>query len=139
MARCLVAIYLLSPSGSWRCLYVLPLSLEAICSLNASFYIRCRIPDSYVAVYYVLFYITLSSATAISFLVISVFGCNAPLVRAIKLLSMRAPAQVSSDLVVLCRRGDKFLLHGVGGRQWTRLSDSCSIVWHRSRCRPAVS
>jgi hypothetical protein len=104
-----------------------------------SFYIRCRIPDSYVAVYHVLFYTTLSSATAISFIVISVFRCNAPLVRAIKLLSMRASAQVSSDLVVLCPKGDKFLLHGVGGRQWTRLSGSCSIVWHRLCYRPAVS
>jgi len=70
-----------------------------------STYLRCRVPDSYVAVYIVLFCMTLSSATAMSFIAISVFGCNAPLVRAVKLLSMRAPVQVSSDLVV-CVEGE---------------------------------
>ena len=94
-------MYLQSPSGTWRCLFVLPLSLEAcVFHKYVSTYLRCRVPDSYVAVYIVLFCMTLSSATAMSFIAISVFGCNAPLVRAVKLLSMRAPVQVSSDLVV---------------------------------------
>jgi hypothetical protein len=80
-----------------------------------SFYLRCRIPDSYVAMYCVLFYLTLSSATAMSFIGISVFGCNAPLVRAVKLLSMRAPAQVSSDLVVRVEGGTNSFSTGFGG------------------------
>jgi hypothetical protein len=140
MARCLVAMYLQSPSGTWRRLFVLPPSLEAcVFPKFVPVYLRCRILDSYVAVYCVLFYMTLLSATAISFVIISVFGCNAPLVRAVKLLSMRAPAQVSSDLVV-CVEGETNSFSTVlGGRQWTRLSGSCSIVWHRSCCRPAVS
>lgn len=129
-----------SPSGTWRCLFVLPPSLEAcVFHKYVSFYFRCRIPDSYVAVYCVLFCTTLSSATAISFIVISIFRCNAPLVRAVKLLSMRAPAQFSSD-VVDCVEGETNSFSTVlGGRQWTRLSGSCSIAWHRSCCRPAVS
>ena len=108
--------YTYPPSGTWRRLFVLPPSLEA-CVLPkfVPVYLRCRIPDSYLAVYCVLFYMTLSSATAISFIAISVFGCNAPLVRAVKLLSMRAPAQVSSDLVVCVEGETNSFFMGLGG------------------------
>jgi len=84
-------------------------------STTVSFYLRCRIPDSYVAVCCVLFSMTLSSATEMSFIVISVSGCNAPLVRAVKLLSMRAPAQVSSELVVCVEGETKSFSTGLGG------------------------
>jgi hypothetical protein len=47
---------------------------------------------------------------------------------------MRAPAQVSSDVVVCVEGETNSFSTGLGGRQWTRLSASCSIVWHRSCC-----
>ena len=56
MAQCLAAVYLLSPSGTWLCLYVLPLTLEAyVFPKYVSFYLCCRIPDSYAAMYCVLY------------------------------------------------------------------------------------
>jgi hypothetical protein len=43
---------------------------------------------------------TLSKTAATASVTIPFHECEAPLVRAIELLSIRAPAQVSSDLVV---------------------------------------
>ncbi len=94
------------------CLYYLYPSRPA-CSLSISLFI-------FAAAYQIpmrpciVFRMTLLTTTAISSIVISVFGCNAPLVRAVKLLSMRA---LGVFLLRRCRvsKGDQSFFTGLGG------------------------
>ena len=72
----------------------------------------CLPPDSYVAIYSVSCDVIKDNSNVIDHDFAS--RVDAPLVRAVELLSMRALAQISSDLIV-CVEGGPVLLHRVGG------------------------
>jgi hypothetical protein len=138
MARCLVAMYLQSPSGTWRCLFVLPPSLEACVFHKYASPIFAA--ASQIPMWRCIVFCFVRRCHQQQRYRLLQFRFSDVMLRSCGLQITEHESSGASLLrpCRLCRRGDKFLLHGVGGRQWTRLSGSCSIVWHRSCCRPAV-
>jgi hypothetical protein len=63
----------------------------------------------------VVFHMTLSTTTAVSPVVISLHRCNAPLVQAVKLLSMRAPSAVLLRRCRVSKGGQSFFMGLRGG------------------------